>query len=44
MNKKDPKVLFNLIPDALARFSNVHKDSANDSTFRVFLENVLPLL
>lgn len=43
MNKKDPKVLFNLIPDALARFSNLHH-SANDSTFRIFLENVLPLL
>ena len=43
MNKKDPKVLFNLIPDALSRFSNLEKLS-NESTFKIFLENILPLL
>lgn len=43
MNKKDPKILFNLIPDALSRFSNVEK-IGNDSTFKIFLENILPML
>jgi hypothetical protein len=43
MNKKDPKILYNLIPDALSRFSNVEK-SGNESTFKIFLENILPLL
>lgn len=36
MNKKDPKTLFNLIPDALSRFSNVEK-LGNESTFKIFL-------
>ena len=43
MNKKDPKTLFNLIPDALSRFSNVEK-LGNESTFKIFLENIIPLL
>lgn len=43
MNKKDPKVLFNLIPDALSRFSNVEK-LGNESTFKIFIENIVPLL
>ena len=43
LNKKDPKTLFNLIPDALGRFSNVEK-LGNESTFKIFLENIIPLL
>ena len=43
LNKKDPKIIFNLIPDALFRFSNTDKYS-DASTFEVFLENITPML
>ena len=44
LNKKDPKTLFNLIPNALSRFSNLERQIQQESTFRIFLENVLPKL
>lgn len=45
MNRKDPKYLFNIIPEALVRFSDMEKlRGVNDKTFTVFLENVLPLM
>jgi hypothetical protein len=43
MNKKDPKILFNLIPEALNRFSNTDLGTPEDA-FDVFFKNVLPML
>lgn len=50
VNRKDPRYLFSIIPEALTRFSEQAKmmvsegNITNDKTFTVFLENVLPLM
>ena len=46
VNRKDPKYLFNIIPEALSKFSEPESMgiAANEKTFIVFMENVLPLM
>ena len=45
INRKDPKMLFNMIPEALNKFSDEHSlNFKGEKTFSIFLENVLPLM
>ena len=37
VNRKDPKYLFNIIPEALHRFSDQTLYKSNEKTFSVFL-------
>ena len=44
VNRKDPKYLFNIIPEALNRFSDQNIFHGNEKTFPKFLENITPLM
>lgn len=47
VNRKDPKYLFNIIPEALTRFSQPLKSQgsqAEKSPFIIFMQNILPLM